>query len=65
MQDVIGIDSEKLKSSFVELVRRTSAVLPDDVVAKIKEYRAREQAGTKAASALDTILENIKLGDNV
>ncbi|VAX16345.1 Fumarate hydratase class I, alpha region; L(+)-tartrate dehydratase alpha subunit [hydrothermal vent metagenome] len=64
MENLIGLDEEKLKSSFMELVRRTSSVLPDDVIAKIKEYQVKEKAGTRAASALDTIMENIKLAED-
>jgi fumarate hydratase class I len=44
---------------FVELIRRTSTDLPADVEKSLKEAREREEAGSAAQGAVDTILENI------
>jgi fumarate hydratase class I len=50
-----------LSSALLELIRRTSTDLPPDVEAALHAARSREQAGTAAAGALDTILENVDL----
>lgn len=49
------------QASIVELIRRTSTVLPRDVVAALQRARRREQPGTSARWALDTILHNVDL----
>jgi fumarate hydratase class I len=48
-----------LTEHFVELIRRTSTDLPADVEKALKEAREREEAGSAAQGAVDTILENI------
>lgn len=48
-----------LIASLVELIRRTSAELPADVVAAVEKGRAGEDPGTNAAYALDVVCTNI------
>src|SRR5262245_4466651 len=45
----------------LELIRRTSAVLPPDVTEVIDTHRALEQAGSKADLALSLVAQNISL----
>ena len=46
---------------LVELIRRTSSSLPDDVLKAIKAAKRRERKGSSAEVVLDTILENCKV----
>ena len=50
-----------LSTELLELIRLTSTDLPPDVEATLREARAREQPGSAAIGALDTILENVAL----
>jgi len=50
-----------LKESLLELIRRTSAEIPDDVYNAIMESLEREKKGTIAESALKIIDRNIAL----
>jgi fumarate hydratase class I len=50
-----------LQESLVELIRRTSAELPDDVQEALVESLEREKKGTIAESALKIIERNIEL----
>jgi fumarate hydratase, class I len=50
-----------LQSSLEELIRRTSAELPEDVVRVIRQAQQCEAAGSNAAYALDVIGSNIDL----
>lgn len=50
-----------LKDSLVELIRRTSAELPDDVNRALVAALENEKKGTIAASALKIIEQNIEL----
>jgi fumarate hydratase class I len=54
-------DLDKLGEAFVELIRRASTDLPADVEAALRGAEAREEAGSAAAGALATILENVAL----
>src|SRR5262249_21161654 len=45
----------------LDLIRRTSAVLPPDVTEVIETHRALEQAGSKADLALALVAQNITL----
>ncbi|MBL7065458.1 MAG: fumarate hydratase [Anaerolineae bacterium] len=47
--------------SFVELIRRASTDLPADVETALRTAQAREEPGSAAAGALETILENVAL----
>jgi len=50
---------DDLTETFVELIRRASTELPADVEAALQASLAREEPGSPAASALQTILENV------
>ena len=50
-----------LKANLLELIRRTSAELPEDVVRVITSAAAQEQAGTSAQYAMNIIGQNIDL----
>ena len=50
-----------LQASLVELIRRTSTVLPDDVITAVQAAKGVEQSGTNAAYALEVIDCNIGL----
>ena len=51
----------ELKNSLIEIIRRTSAEIPDDVQAGILQSLEREKKGTIAESALKIIEKNIEL----
>lgn len=50
-----------LQEHFLELIRRTSTILPKDVVAALETGRNREMKESPARSTLDAILKDIKL----
>ncbi len=52
---------ENMTKSFIELVRRASTDLPADVEATLRAAQAREEPGSAAAGALETVLENVAL----
>jgi fumarate hydratase, class I len=52
---------QALQDSLVELIRRTSAEIPDDVQQAILRSLEREQQGTIAASAMKIIERNIEM----
>jgi fumarate hydratase class I len=53
--------NSNLFNSLVELIRVTSADLPEDVVKEIKTFAAREATGSRAAYAMNVIQDNIAL----
>lgn len=55
------MDRNILKTSLLELVRRTSAEIPEDVMAAIEAGRQREQKGSRARYAMDIVCKNIAL----
>lgn len=50
---------DDLVESFLELIRRAATDLPADVEEALRSARDREETGSAAAGALDTILENV------
>ncbi|TET52181.1 MAG: fumarate hydratase, partial [Anaerolineales bacterium] len=52
---------EDLSESLIELIRRASTDLPADVEVALRNALAREEPGSAAAGALETILENVAL----
>lgn len=50
-----------LTEPILELIRRTSTDLPEDVEAKLKEALQREEEGSAAHSALKAILRNVAI----
>ena len=55
------MNSEDYVSSFVELIRRASTDLPQDVVEALQAGQTQEEKGSLAQSALVTILENVEM----
>jgi len=55
------MNREKYVSSFVELIRRASTDLPQDVVEALRKGRSSEEEGSLAHTALETILENVEM----
>src|SRR5512137_3158133 len=53
-----------LQDSLLELIRRTSAEIPEDVHKAIVDSLEREKQGTIAASAMKIIEQNIALAKN-
>jgi len=51
----------ELKNSLIEIIRRTSAEIPDDVQRAIVDSLEREKKGTIAESAIKIIEKNIEL----
>jgi fumarate hydratase class I len=52
---------EQLSESIIEIVRRTSAEIPDDVQRAILAALENEKEGTIAESAMKIIEQNIEL----
>ncbi|MBN1564972.1 MAG: fumarate hydratase [Anaerolineae bacterium] len=50
-----------LTDAFVELIRRAATQLPDDMKKAIREAKEKEDPGSAAAGALDTILKNVEM----
>ena len=50
-----------LTDRIVELIRKTSSSLPDDVLRALRAARRRERAGSSAAVVLKTVLDNCSL----
>jgi fumarate hydratase class I len=50
-----------LSAALLELIRLTSTDLPPDVEQALQQARSREKAGSAAAGALDSVLENVAL----
>jgi len=53
-----------LRESLLELVRRTSTQLPDDVNTALKAGQKKEEEGTSGAYAMEVIQDNIGLADD-
>src|SRR6266571_2880171 len=53
-----------LQDSLIELIRRTSAEIPDDVHKAIVDSLEREKKGTIAESAMKIIDQNVALAKN-
>ena len=52
---------QDLTDAFVELIRRASTELPADMERALREAREKEEAGSAAQGALDTIIENVDI----
>jgi fumarate hydratase class I len=51
----------ELTDAFVELIRRAATVLPADMEQALEKARDREESGSAAESAFDTILRNVSM----
>jgi len=56
------ITQDRYAEVFLEMIRRAATQLPEDVVAAVRKGRDREEEGSLAQKALDTILMNVELG---
>ncbi len=52
---------QDLTDAFVELIRRASTQLPADMQKALREAKAKEEPGSAAENALETILKNVEL----
>src|SRR5262245_29210814 len=52
---------KRIQESIVEIIRKTSAELPQDVVRSIQENARREQEESRGRYAMDIIQKNISL----
>lgn len=50
-----------LTNAFVELIRRAATQLPADMEKALQEAKEKEDAGSAAEGALDTILKNVEM----
>jgi fumarate hydratase class I len=55
------VTGHELEAELLDLIRRASTDLPADVEVALREAQAREDPGSPAAEALETILENVAL----
>jgi fumarate hydratase class I len=55
--------SLELQSALLELIRRTTSRLPQDVIEAVVAGRNAEAEGSRGANTLDTMIENIVLAD--
>lgn len=55
---------ETLEKSIYDLITETSTNLPKDVRRAVRNAKAAENAGTRAAMSLDTITNNIQMADD-
>jgi len=58
---MVRLANPDLTGHFVELIRRTSVLLPEDVVRALERARETEPVGSSAVGALDTILKNVEM----
>ncbi|MFN2187490.1 MAG: fumarate hydratase [Candidatus Promineifilaceae bacterium] len=58
---MVNIKELELTDAFVELVRRAATQLPADMEQAISDAQKREDPGSAAEGALDTILLNVKM----
>lgn len=59
------MDAKTLQARLLELIRRTSCELPPDMIRAVKKARNREEKGTTARYALDVMLDNIALAEEL
>ncbi len=55
------MDTNSLKASLLEFIRRTSAEMPKDVAEAIYAWREKEAKGSRARYAMDIVCKNIEL----
>src|SRR5512141_499673 len=60
MEDLRGLD---LTTAVLELIRRTSSRLPQDVIDALVKGRDAEEEGSRAFNTLDDMVKNILLAD--
>jgi len=65
MREVLMPAYDDLVETFVELIRRASTELPDDVVRALEQGKVKEAETGLADKALGTILENVELARSI
>ncbi len=55
------LDVEKFQAAALELIRRTSTQLPDDLIAAMEQARDNEEPGSAAQSVLGSMLKNVDM----
>jgi fumarate hydratase class I len=60
MADLLGLD---IKTAVLELIRRTSSRLPQDVIDALVKGRDAEEEGSRAFNTLNDMVRNILLAD--
>lgn len=63
MKQITGVSEEEFENAALELVRRTSAKLPEDVVEALRRHREMEAPGSRAQRTLDAIFKNIEMSE--
>jgi len=61
IKNVLLMETNTLKTSLLELIRRTSAEMPKDVLAAVTRQTEKEAPDSRARYAMDIVCENIKL----
>ena len=61
--DLADLGSLDLTLPVLELIRRSTSRLPQDVIEAVVANRNLEEEGSRAANTLDTMIENITLAD--
>jgi len=62
--DLTDLASLDLTLPVMELIRRTTSRLPQDIIEAVVANRNLEAEGSRAANTLDTMIENITLADD-
>jgi fumarate hydratase class I len=62
--DLAHPESLDLTLAILELIRRTTSRMPQDIIEALVASRNQEQEGSRAANTLDTMIENIQLADD-
>jgi fumarate hydratase class I len=62
--DMGQLQTLDLTLPVIELVRRTTSRMPQDIIAALVASRNAEAEASRAANTLDTMLENIQLADD-
>ena len=50
---------------FVELIRRAATVLPADMEDSLHKAKDREEKGSAAESAFDTLIKNVEMARDI
>jgi len=50
-----------LSDHFLELIRRAATILPDDMRSALEKAKTKEESGSAAEGAFDTILRNVEM----
>ncbi|HHL71370.1 MAG TPA: fumarate hydratase [Bacteroidetes bacterium] len=57
--------NDRFKDGLVELIRRASTELPEDIVVALKKAREQEEKDSRGANALFTVLQNVEMADEL